>query len=131
MGRLLQFLSLICLIVLLFGFVIMPGHQALWLASGGIEHQIVRAGLIMVIVVQMLTRPPRRMWFRLVAGSAASVALVWALQQTYSYNMMPLDILSILGASSAIVLAVIERRTISDAKPVLSIPGHRETVRNH
>ncbi len=113
MSRLIQLASFACLIVLLAGFYIMPSNQALLMASGDSVHQITRAILASVIMVQILTKPPRQLWFRASAYILSGLAITWTIYQTYNYNMMPLDTLSILAGSFAILVSSVERSIVS------------------
>ena len=58
--------------------------------------------------MQLTTRPPRYMWFRLLSGSLAIAFTIWTVQQTLNYNMQLLDSLSFLAASIAIGVSALE-----------------------
>jgi hypothetical protein len=110
MGKLLLLLSFMCLVFLGFGVVLYPQNSVFWLASGSSMYQHVRELLALVLVVQLVTRPPRHVWVRLLSGAIAVTTGIWAIEATYASQMPLLDSLSFLGASIAIGVTALERK---------------------
>lgn len=114
--------SIIALALLTVGTIFAPQSAAFWLASHSAVYDQVRIVLGAVLFLQLITRPPRHMAFRIVAGSIGVVIGIWAIEQTYSYNMQFLDTLSFLGSSLAVLVTSLERKSIlSLTKPETSI----------
>lgn len=113
MGKLLIFLSIVILAMMSIGASVSPQNPMFLLASVTATYQHIREVLIAVLAIQFVTRPPRHVWFRILAGLIATVATVWTIQQTYSYHMQLFDALSILGASVAIIITALERKAIN------------------
>ena len=113
MGKLLIFLSLVILLAMSIGANVAPQNPVFWLASVATAYQHVREVLIAILLTQLVTRPPRHVWFRLLSGGTAIIAIAWAIQQNYTYSMLPLDTLSIIGASVAILITALERKSVN------------------
>lgn len=90
-----------------------PQNPLFWFASLGTTYQHIRELLLAILLVQLVTRPPRHVWFRILTGAVSIVTITWVIQQSYSFNMLPLDTLSILGASLAIAVTSLERKAIN------------------
>ena len=125
MGKLLIFLYFVILVMMSVGAVMEPQNPVFLLASVTTPYQYVRGALIVILVIQFVTRPPRRVWLRLLLGGIAAAAMVWAVQQTYSYHMQVFDTFVILGASIAIIITALERKAINLS---LSSPSKSRTI---
>lgn len=112
MGKVLIFISLIILVTMTIGASITPLNPFFILASVNPTYQYIREILAVVLALQFVTRPPRHVWFRLLAAGIASIIIVWSIQQTNSYHMQFFDTLSILGASIAILVTALERKAV-------------------
>jgi hypothetical protein len=73
-------------------------------------YQYVRELLALVLMLQLITRPPRHVWFRIIAGAIALSVGIWTVEATYSYHMMFLDALCFMSASLAIGVTALERK---------------------
>lgn len=82
-------------------------------ASTSSTYQNVREVLAFVLIMQLVTRPPRHAWIRVLSGSIALAAVIWTIDATYTGQMLPLDSLAFLGASIAIGVTALERRVIT------------------
>lgn len=109
MGKLLLSLSLLSLIFTGIGTIVAPNDSMFWLATNSAVFQHVRVLIGMLLAIQLVTRPPRHLWFRILAGSIAAFTAAWAIQQTYSYHMQLLDTLAFLGAACAVFATSLER----------------------
>ncbi len=119
MGKLLSLLSLICICVLGLGVMVFPHSPAFWLVTNSASYQQVRVIIAALLTIQLITTPPRQVWFRIVAGSVAALTGFWVVQQTYQYHMELLDSLAFLGASFAIFATALERNV--EAVPSFSM----------
>lgn len=108
MRRLLLLLSALSLCLLAWGTAYHPDFAAFWLASGEPLYQIVRLLLTAALFIQLVTHPPRNIYFRLLCGIVAAGAAYWAIEQTYSYHMQFFDTLAFLGASTATGITALE-----------------------
>ncbi|HVC36318.1 MAG TPA: hypothetical protein VNE40_02630 [Candidatus Dormibacteraeota bacterium] len=113
MGKLLLFLSFVIIVFLSVGAVLYPQNPIFLLASTNSIYQHVRELLAFVLILQLVTRPPRHVWIRVLSGTIALSAIIWTIDATYVGQMLPLDILAFLGASIAIGVTAIERRIIT------------------
>jgi hypothetical protein len=109
MGKLLLFLSLVCIAFVGVGTFMSPNGDLFLMASGAENYQRIRIIVGIIVAIQLLTRPPRHVWFRVIAGSFAALTGFWAVQQTYDFHMQVLDALAFLGASFAVFATALER----------------------
>ena len=113
MGKILLVLSLISLLLLGVGTTFYPGDPVFWLASGSSAYQHIREILSFVLVLQLLTRPPRHLLFRLLAGVLALAAGSWTIEATYASHMAIFDSLCFLSAAFAIGITALERKAVT------------------
>ncbi len=116
MGKSALLLSFIAIAIVGFGVMLAPQSPLFWLATAGPTYQHVRIIIAAILAIQLLTNPPRHIWFRIFAGSLALVAGVWAIEQTYSYHMQLLDTLAFLGASFGMFATSLERSAAVEEK---------------
>ena len=110
MGKMLLLLSLVCLVILFIGSGMFPQNPDFWLASGASTYQHIRELLAIVLTLQLITRPPRHVWFRMLSGAIAVTVGVWSIEATYAYHMLPLDTLCFIGVAVAIGITALERK---------------------
>lgn len=120
MGKTLLLLSLVVLTVLFLGTSLAPQDPAFWLASSVPTYQHIREVLALVLMLQLITRPPRHVWFRMLAGAIAVAVGSWSIEATYSYSMQLLDTLCFIGAAVAIGITALERRAITPSTVLLN-----------
>jgi len=113
MGKLLLFLSLGILVFLSVSAALFPQNLMFLFASASSTYQHIRELLAFVLILQLVTRPPRHAWIRVLSGTIALAAGIWAIDATYIGQMLLLDSLAFLGASIAIGVAALERRIIT------------------
>jgi vancomycin permeability regulator SanA len=73
-------------------------------------YEYIRGLLMVILALQIITRPPRHVVFRLFAGGIALISLSWAISNTYSYAMPLFDSLSFVAAALSIGITALERR---------------------
>ncbi len=110
MSKLLLFLSFLSLVVLAIGTSIAPQSQVFIFASNSAAFDYIREGLATVLFMQLVTRPPRHLIFRLLTGSIALVATGWVVWSALNGTMPLLDVLSIASAAVAIGVTTLEVR---------------------
>lgn len=108
MAKLLLLLSFICLVTLALGTSQLPNDPTFWLAAQSPLFQHVREALAGVLLVQLVTRPPRHLIFRLMTGILSLGVAAWAVNATLAGQMMVLDSLSLLAAALAIGVTSLE-----------------------
>ena len=108
MRRLLLLLSIFSLCLLAYGTAFHPDFAAFWLASNDPFTQTIRILLSTALFIQLVTQPPRNIYFRILCGLIAGCSASWVFQQSASYHMMYLDSLSILSASIATSITALE-----------------------
>lgn len=108
--KLLQLLSLLCIMFIVLGTVLTPNNPAFWLATNATVYQLARLGLSLVLIIQFFTQPPRQVWFRLLAGLLAIGTTGWVIAQVLAYHMGLLDMLAFLSAACTILATSLERR---------------------
>ncbi len=115
--------SLVMLITMGFGSYYMPDGAFFWLASGDAAMQLVRIALSLIILVFMLTEPPRHMLVRSLAGMIALATAAWALHASTLMNTPIFDTVILLQTAIALGIAALE---VSVAQPRIgySLPSH-------
>jgi len=87
-----------------------PQSSAFWLASGTTMYQHIREVLMLVLILQLVTQPPRHVWLRLLSGAIAGAVGVWSVEAIFAGNMLFLDSLCFMAASLAIMVTALERK---------------------
>lgn len=108
MSKVLLFLSFISLVILTIGTSIVPQSHVFILASNSVTYDYIREGLAALLFLQLITRPPRHLIFRLLTGSIALVTAGWVIWSALNNTMSVLDILSIASAAAAIGVTTLE-----------------------
>jgi hypothetical protein len=111
MTKTLLVLSLVCLGILAIGTTLFAQSPAFWLATGSSTDQYIRAALMLVLAVQLITEPPRHVLFRILSGLLSIAVGVWSLEATYANHMPFLDTMSFMIAAIAIGITALERQT--------------------
>src|SRR5487761_1418975 len=114
MGKTLLVLSMLSLVILIIGTSLFPNSTLFWLASDNGNYQIIREVLVVLLFMQIITKPPRNVVLRFMAGIVAISVSAWAIESTYNYHMMFLDSLSIIGSALAIGITALERKSVPD-----------------
>jgi hypothetical protein len=110
MGKALLVAAFAALVLLAFGTELAPNSPAFWLASSAAGYQIVRFALMLLLLMQIATDPPRHKTFRMISLGISSLVALWALRATYGNTMLFLDTLSLLASSVAVALTALERK---------------------
>jgi hypothetical protein len=126
MGKSVLLLSLMAMAIVGFGVMLAPQSSLFWLATSGPMYQHVRIIIATVLAIQLVTNPPRHVWFRILAGSLALITGGWVIQQTSSYHMQLLDTFAFLSASFGIFATTLERSVAVDEDYIL--PGRKQLV---
>lgn len=100
------------LIFLIIGTSLYPDNPLFWLATSSLNFQIIRFGLLLILLLQFVTEPPRKRVFRAISAMVAVSVASWTLQATYANHMMLLDALCFLGTSVAVGLVALERQLL-------------------
>lgn len=108
MGKFIALITTVCLFGLSLGAHYAPNDPTFWLVSGSPLYMALRLVLALVIIAQLVTKPPRKLWFRLLAGSLALTVAVWTVMETYNYQMMATDTLLFMMASISVGLTALE-----------------------
>jgi hypothetical protein len=109
MNKLILFLSFLSLGILVVLSVYAPESAALWLASTAQGYNILRICIMAVLAILLVTTPPRSTLSRAAFGVFAMTLGLWSLSSTYANQMQILDGASLLTASIAIIVEVLER----------------------
>ena len=109
MSKLVLLLSFLVLVITGAGVAFAPDNPLFWLASNGPTFQYMRIVTGSLLAIQLVTRPPRHVWFRVLAGTVSACTAFWAIGQTYAYHMQLLDTLAFLGGSFTIAATALER----------------------
>ena len=120
MGRFMTLFTAVSLFVLSLGAHYAPDYPAFWLVSGSSIYIAARVALGLVIMGQLVTRPPRKIWFRVLAGVLAVVVGAWTVRESYNYHMMATDTLLFMLASISIALTALEAQSLSFRRGTLT-----------
>ena len=101
--------SLVALLAMGLGSYYAPNDSLFWLASVDAGTQAVRALLVFVILVQLLTYPPRHMLVRLLTGVTALTTAVWAQHMSTFMNTPIYDTIILLQTAIALGISALER----------------------
>lgn len=85
-----------------------PIYPASWLASTSTEFAILRTILAAILLGLLFTKPPRKMYFRLILGVAAAATFLIAVAFMFQFKLALLDFLMLGLASTNFALAAIE-----------------------
>jgi len=105
-------LSLTALAVISVGTHFAANTPMFWLASAAAPYQYLRVAVGLIIVLQLMTSPPRHVTFRIIAGVFAAMVFGLAIQQTYTYQMALSDTAVFIGASATIFATALERNVV-------------------
>jgi hypothetical protein len=108
MDRIYLLLSIIVMMILLVAADLRPGTPLFWFASTSMNYQYFRGALSFVMMLQIITGPPRNTLFRVFTGLLSVGTLAWCIQAIYFNQMMPLDGLAFLGVGIAIGVVSLE-----------------------
>jgi hypothetical protein len=109
MSKLILFLSFVSLGVLLAFGLAAPDSPVMWLASSSSGFAWLRMALMAILFGLMITTPPRNVIFRVFVGLFSVGLIGWCLNATYNNQMGFADTLSLLAASLAAGIVVLER----------------------
>ena len=119
MAKILLFLSFSVMLMLILVTAFAPNNSILYLAGSSNNLQYIREFLASVLLLQLVTRPPRHLIFRLLSGFIALSVGVWVIDSTYAGSMLFLDSLSLLAAATSIGVAALEFSTSRLNKPTI------------
>src|ERR1022692_2483210 len=112
MGKLILFLSFIGISILFLLGLVAPNNPIMWGASTSINFAALRALLLFVLFVLLVTRPPRNIFVRTIIGILSISLTIWVLDATYNSQMKLIDTLSLLPVAIAAGIDVLERTVI-------------------
>lgn len=95
--------------ILSVGTTTAPDNSAFWLASGATLYQVVRDGLAVILIIQLLSTPPRQVWFRILTGAISIGTFIWVIYESYMFRMFALDGLAFMTAAISIAITSLER----------------------
>lgn len=87
---------------------IFPVYPISWLASTSIEFGIIRVSLAALLVALLITKPPRKMYFRYMLGAAALVSFSVATVLIFQFKLAILDFMVLSLAATNFALAALE-----------------------
>jgi len=108
MSKLLLFLSFLSLVILAIGTTFFTNYPLFQLASSSSFFEHVREILASILFLQLITRPPRHLIFRILAGLVAISVGGWVIAVTYNGMMPLLDAFSLLASAAAIGVTALE-----------------------
>jgi hypothetical protein len=102
------YLSALSISFVFVGTIFASDNIVFWMSSSSLVYEVVRATLLILLIVQMFTNPPRHPGIRLGAGIIALSILYWATAQTYNMTMPLMDTLLFIGSSIVVGVTAIE-----------------------
>lgn len=100
--------SLLLLGGLIAGSAYAPNNPLMWLASTSTTAQAMRVGLAALLLLQLVTVPPRHIALRLATGASALTACVAAIALLFSAQSPIVDVFALLQAGVALGIAALE-----------------------
>jgi hypothetical protein len=131
MNKLILFLAFASLGFLTIVSTIDPNASAVWLASPDQSFDLLRSGVMLVLLVLMFTNPPRNVILRMVIGIAAIGFIGWSGYLTYQNVMQILDGIVFLAAGIASLIAVLEFEPDNVATAQIVSPNFKKPARSH
>jgi peptidoglycan/LPS O-acetylase OafA/YrhL len=110
MAKLLNFLSILCLLIVSTGVLMIPSNPMFWLASSSTPLLVLRGLLGSLLFIQLVTNPPRHVWFRVVVSITSVAALGWTIYVTNKYQISLLDTFAFCAASLSLLISALERK---------------------
>lgn len=107
-----------------------PNASAVWLASPAQSFDILRSGVMVVLLVLMFTNPPRNIVLRTIVGISAVALIGWSGYMAYESVIQLLDGLVLLAAGITSLVAVLEfEGEDAFSKPIVS-PNYKKSHKN-
>lgn len=100
--------SLIALLVVGIGVYLSPWQGVFWLASPDLSAQVVRGVLAFLVIVQLITEPPRHLIIRTLTGIASIGTAFWALHTATFMSTPIFDSLLFLQTAVALGITALE-----------------------
>ena len=116
MGKVMLVLSFIGIGFLFLVGLFDPNSPVMWMASTTENYTLLRLGLMAVLLLLIVTNPPRNVYLRSIVGLLSLVAVSWALSETYQNHLKLLDSFSILEVGVLAGLTVSEQELEPAAK---------------
>lgn len=130
MNKFLLFVTFMALGFLTVLTTINPDASAVWLASAADSFDILRISTMAILLMLMLTNPPRNVAFRIFVGFSAIVLIGWSGYAAYEGYVQVLDALALLAAGITSLIAVLEfEPEDAFARPIVS-PNYKKNAKN-
>ena len=110
--------ALLALITLGIGSYVSPYEGIFWLASPDLGAQIIRGSLAILIIIQLITEPPRHMLIRAITGLVSIATAMWAVYTTTMMSTPLFD--TILYIQAAIALGITALELPTDEPQIIS-----------
>jgi hypothetical protein len=108
MGKLLVLLSLVSLTFLQLGNYLFPSDPVMWLATSSHTYDALRFAIMPILLVLLVTNPPRNMTLRRLVGAFSVLLLSSVALLTYNNMMSMLDTLAFAAAGVAMGIVALE-----------------------
>ncbi len=130
MNKFMLFITFVSLGFLTVLSTIDPNSSAVWLASPDQSFDILRSGVMVVLLVLMFTNPPRNVVLRTIVGISAIALTSWSGYMAYESAIQILDGLVLLAAGITSLVAVLEfEGEDAFSKPIVS-PNYKKSHKN-
>jgi len=96
MGKAVLLLSFIGVGIVMTLAAVAPNASAIWLADTSFKYEVIRAVMMVVLFVLLITNPPRNIYLRYLVGTFSALLVGFTLYQTYTNHMQLLDSFSFL-----------------------------------
>lgn len=121
MNKFMLFITFVSLGFLTVLSTIDPNSSAVWLASPSQSFDILRSGVMVMLLVLMFTNPPRNVVLRTIIGISAIALTFWSGYMAYESVIQLLDGLVLLAAGLTSLIAVLEFEPEDGfSKPIVS-----------
>lgn len=133
MTKFILVLSSLGLTILLLLGVYDPSNSIMWLASTSDNFTKIRAALLLVIFVLLVTEPPRNKYLRAFIGLLSVVLVGASIGAFYQNHMQALDAFLLLSVGISSGITVLERNALDEkqvffAEPQTKKHGKRRLV---
>lgn len=100
--------------ILMLGSGLFPNNSSMWLAAVDMQANLIRAGLVAVLLTVLFTDPPRSKALRALFAVSAVGMLGWLGLQLAWYSTLVLDLMVFLQAAIIFALEALEPRPAKD-----------------
>lgn len=121
--------SLASVVFLLTGTYVFPHSPIMWLAGTSLTYTIFRLVMTGMLLIVLLSNPPRKMFVRIAMGIIAVVLTGWGIDLMWqgSYKLLDMILFVELGIAFGLAALEVTETDVTDAVTTKAPKGHPRT----